>query len=227
MSLGVLISVFFLLYRNGELLATSEVRSVPLGKKRKPGRPKKLPMCLSRMVVEEVEDEDGELYQYEPPPLPDLDQPLLVQDLDPPLPLPEAPLAPVTRKRKRLDNSSTVVKRGRGRAAAAVPLTDVFEIYDCVFEAVPDIDDSLPDLDQPLPVQDLDPPLSLPEAPLAPVTRKSKRNRLNNNNSSAVVKRGRGRGAAIVDPDYEPLSDMGEAVPTSGLAVGCARGGRG
>ena len=56
MSLGVLISVFFLLYRNGELLATSEVRSVPLGKKRKPGRPKKLPMCLSRMVVEEVED---------------------------------------------------------------------------------------------------------------------------------------------------------------------------
>ena len=37
-----------LLYRNGHLEATSDVRSVRLGQKRKPGRPKKLPMCLVR-----------------------------------------------------------------------------------------------------------------------------------------------------------------------------------
>ena len=37
-----------LLYYNGKLDVTSEVRSLPLGKRRKPGRPKKLPMCLTR-----------------------------------------------------------------------------------------------------------------------------------------------------------------------------------
>ena len=37
-----------LLYSNGHLEATSDVRRVRLGQKRKPGRPKKLPICLAR-----------------------------------------------------------------------------------------------------------------------------------------------------------------------------------
>ena len=36
-----------LLYSNGHLEATSDVRSVRLGQKLKPGRPQKLPMCLA------------------------------------------------------------------------------------------------------------------------------------------------------------------------------------
>jgi hypothetical protein len=41
-----------LLYFNGGLEASSDVRSIPLGAKRKPGRPKKLPNCLTRSPVQ-------------------------------------------------------------------------------------------------------------------------------------------------------------------------------
>lgn len=40
-----------LLYREGHIEVTSEVRSVPLGQKRRKGRPKKLPNCLMKSPV--------------------------------------------------------------------------------------------------------------------------------------------------------------------------------
>jgi hypothetical protein len=77
-----------LLYFNGQLEVTSEVRSIPLGAKRKPGRPKKLPNPLTKSPVKAPETNDADV-------LPALDD----------IPADEAP-APVrktTRKRKRAE----------------------------------------------------------------------------------------------------------------------------
>lgn len=43
-----------LLYKTGVLEAAPDVRSVPLGAKRKPGRPKKIPNCLEKSPVRPI-----------------------------------------------------------------------------------------------------------------------------------------------------------------------------
>jgi hypothetical protein len=52
-----------LLYANGQLEATSDVRSVPLGEKRRKGRPKKIPHSLQKSPARspvEVSPDDGD-----------------------------------------------------------------------------------------------------------------------------------------------------------------------
>jgi hypothetical protein len=52
-----------LYYREGKMEVTSQVRSVPIGQKRKRGRPKKLPNCLTRSppLQENSQNQDQDL----------------------------------------------------------------------------------------------------------------------------------------------------------------------
>ena len=84
-----------LMYKKGILEVTSEVRSVPINQKRKRGRPKKLPHCLTRSPAAAVQ----------PSPTPDHQDVVhtLADDQEDICHAPEeANIRKTTRKRKRL-----------------------------------------------------------------------------------------------------------------------------
>ena len=83
-----------MLYFNGELEVTSEVRSIPLGAKRKPGRPKKLPNPLTKSPVKAPESNAAE----NPPAVVEIST-----DVLPALDVIPAPVRKTTRKRKRAE----------------------------------------------------------------------------------------------------------------------------
>ena len=85
-----------MLYKSGWLEVNSDVRSVPLGAKRKRGRPKKLPNCLARSPVRPAEVLPLSL-DVPPPPL---DIPL-VASTSPQSDLQVPGVRKTTRKRKR------------------------------------------------------------------------------------------------------------------------------
>ena len=91
------------MYMNGILEVTSDVRSVPLGQKRKRGRPKNIPNCLVKSPVivrnEHVLGDDG------PPPLVDDDFDYNDEDIpeDVHIQAEALPVRKTTRKRKRAE----------------------------------------------------------------------------------------------------------------------------
>ena len=91
------------MYMNGILEVTSDVRSVPLGQKRKRGRPKNIPNCLVKSPVivrnEHVLGDDG------PPPLVDDDFDYDDEDIpeDVNIQAEVLPVRKTTRKRKRAE----------------------------------------------------------------------------------------------------------------------------
>ena len=88
-----------MLYFNGQLEVTSEVRSIPLGAKRKPGRPKKLPNPLTKSPVKAPETNDAE----KPPAVDDIPADVLPALDDIPADEAPAPVRKTTRKRKRAE----------------------------------------------------------------------------------------------------------------------------
>ena len=86
-----------MLYFNGQLEVTSEVRSIPLGAKRKPGRPKKLPNPLTMSPAKATESNDVE----NPPAVDEIPADVLPA-LDE-IPVEGAPVRKTTRKRKRAE----------------------------------------------------------------------------------------------------------------------------
>ena len=96
-----------MLYFTGALEATSDVRSVPLGAKRKRGRPKKLPNCLARSPVrpdaepenDPVEPENDLVENGFEPEIDEIVAPVNTSDV---------PVKKTTRKRKRLQEDNSV-----------------------------------------------------------------------------------------------------------------------
>ena len=112
-----------LLYANGQLEATSDVRSVPLGEKRRKGRPKKIPHSLQkspvRNPVEESPDDENDV----PEPIEDVAHNIL--DNENGVAAPEEDINPeprkTTRKRKRQTEKNSPVDAIAGQAKPVGP----------------------------------------------------------------------------------------------------------
>ena len=89
-------------FREGKLEVTSQVRSVPLGQKRKRGRPKALGNCLLRSPPKARVPVSAMVPEVDAPSLPTPTTTSL------PAPAPPAPLQKTTRKRKRPEVESAL-----------------------------------------------------------------------------------------------------------------------